>query len=367
MAGKIDTIIFDKTGTLTNGKLVVTDVIPVEDSSPSAQNDILQFAASLEKQSEHPLAEAIYNYAKEEGIKFEEVKDFKAIPGKGVSGKMGKIRVDLGNREMMKGNGITIGKETELEMEKLENQGKTVMMIAVDKKLAGLIAVADTIKETTREAIERLERKGIDLYMITGDNQRTAKAIASQVGIEADHVFAEVLPEGKSEIIKNLKLKIKNSHRRWVAMVGDGINDAPALAQADLGIAMGSGTDVALETGGIVIMKNDLRDVNHAIQLAKETMGKIKQNMFFALFYNVMGIPIAARVFSGVGIILRPELAGLAMALSSISVVSNSLLLRNYRHGKVNYLSAVAPAAMILIFSLLFFQFARLSSTTIRK
>jgi Cu+-exporting ATPase len=223
-------------------------------------------------------------------------------------------------------------------------------------QILGLIAVADTIKETTREAIDKLKALGIDLYMITGDNQRTASAIAQQIGIT--NVLAEVLPEDKANEAKKLQDLGKK-----VAMVGDGINDAPALAQANLGIAMGSGTDVAMETGGIVIIKNDLRDVVNAIQLAKETMTKIKQNMFFALFYNVMGIPIAARVLAGIGLVLKPELAGLAMALSSISVVSNSLLLKNYRPGKTNYASIFAPAVMILVFSLLFLQFARFSAT----
>ena len=219
-----------------------------------------------------------------------------------------------------------------------------------------MIAVADTVKETSKEAVASLKKRGIEIYMITGDNRRTAEAIAREVGI--DHVLAEVLPEDKASEVK----KIQENGKK-VAMVGDGINDAPALAQADIGIAMGSGTDVAMEAGGIVIMKNDLRDVVTAFDLSKETMGKIKQNMFFALFYNVIGIPIAARVFMSIGLVLKPELAGLAMAFSSISVVSNSLLLRYFRPGKRNYISMIAPIAMMLFFTFFFIEFGRISSS----
>ncbi len=332
-ACKIDVIIFDKTGTLTKGKPEVTDVV----------GDVLQIAASLEKLSEHPLAEAIVNKAKEENLALSAVEGFKAIPGKGVEGIIGKTKYFFGRPEQT------------IEVEQLQSQGKTVMELTTDKKSLGLIAVADTVKETSKEAIEKLHKMGIITFMITGDNKRTAQAIASQVGIS--NILAEVLPEDKANEVKKLQDLGKK-----VAMVGDGINDAPALAQADLGIAMGSGTDVAMETGGIVIIKNDLRDVVNAIDLSKETMGKIKQNMFFALFYNVIGIPVAARVFMFAGLVLKPELAGLAMALSSISVVGNSLLLRNYVPGRKNYLSIVAPYAMIIAFTLLFIQFARFSS-----
>ena len=216
------------------------------------------------------------------------------------------------------------------------------------------MAVADTIKDTTIEALRSLEKKGLAIYMITGDNTRTAEAIGKMLGIR--NILAEVLPDGKALEVK--KLQDAGLH---VAMVGDGINDAPALAQADLGIAMGSGTDVAMESGGIVIIKSDLRDVITAIDLSRETVSKIKQNMFFALFYNVIGIPIAARLFTKYGLVLRPELAGLAMAMSSISVVGNSLLLKYFRPGKRNYLSIVAPLIMTLVFLFLFFQFGKMS------
>ena len=351
-ACKIDTIIFDKTGTLTKGKPEVTDV---EDFGEMEEDEVLRIAASLEKQSEHSLAEAIYKYAEEEGIIFAEVKDFKAIPGHGVQGKIDKDIYYFGNRKLIiEVVGLPVDK-IERKIVRLEEQGKTAMILATKKEILGAIGVADTVKETSKEAVEALIKRDIDVWMITGDNQRTAKAIAAQVGIT--NVLAEVLPEDKANEVK----KLQNVGKR-VAMVGDGINDAPALAQAELGIAMGSGTDVAMETGGIVIIKNDLRDVVNAIDLSKDTMGKIKQNMFFALFYNVIGIPIAARVFMFAGLVLKPELAGLAMALSSISVVGNSLLLRKYQPGKKNYLSIIAPYIMILAFTIIFIEFAKFSS-----
>lgn len=345
-ACKIKTIIFDKTGTLTIGKPTVTDV----DS-----DEVLQISASLEKQSEHPLAEAIYSYANEENIKLLAVESFRAIPGHGVTGKINGLEYFLGNRKLMSDTLNLDVSSIERKLIRLEDQGKTAMILATKEKILGTVAVADKVKETSKEAVERLMKMGIDVWMITGDNGRTAKAIAQQVGIT--NILSEVLPQDKANEVKKLQGMGKK-----VAMVGDGINDAPALAQADLGIAMGSGTDVAMESGGIVIIKNDLRDVVNAIDLSKETMQKIKQNMFFALFYNVAGIPIAARVFSFAGLILKPELAGLAMALSSISVVSNSLLLRGYKPGHKNYVSIMAPFAMTIGFAWLFFEFARFSS-----
>lgn len=352
---KVKAVVFDKTGTLTKGKPEVTDVIS---AGLSDEDEIITLAASLEKLSEHPLAEAIVKYAEEETIPFDEVKDFQAIPGHGVEGVIGKNKYYLGNRKLIMdvvGLPESAMEKIERKIRKLEDNGKTVMILSSSKEVLGLVAVADTIKETTIEAVRALEARHIEVYMITGDNRRTAEAIARQAGIK--NVLAEVLPEDKANEVKKLQASgIK------VAMVGDGINDAPALAQADLGIAMGSGTDVAMETGGIVIIRNDLRDVLTAIQLSKETMNKIKQNMFFALFYNVVGIPIAARVFITFGLVLRPELAGLAMAFSSISVVSNSLLLKGFRPGKKNWISAIAPVLMTGGFTAVFFLFAKLST-----
>lgn len=351
-ANGIGVIVFDKTGTLTHGKPVVTDIVTV---SQWDEDEILRVAASLERASEHPLAEAIYGYADEEGIDLIEVEHFSAIPGHGVEGSIERQKHFIGNRKLVTETlGLTLGR-SERKIVKLEEQGKTVMILATSEEVLGFIAVADTVKETSKEAVDRLRARGIEVYMITGDNARTANAIAKQVGIT--NVLAEVLPQDKAAEVKKLQ-----EQGRKVAMVGDGINDAPALAQADLGIAMGSGTDVAMETGGIVIIRDDLRDAVTAIELSRETMAKIRQNLFFALFYNVIGIPIAARVFAGIGLVLQPELAGLAMALSSVSVVMNSLLLRFFRPRRRNYLSILAPAVMVIAFTALFVEFARFSS-----
>ncbi len=352
-ANKIKAIVFDKTGTITKGKPALTDI---ESFRELDEDDLLSIAASLEKQSEHPLAEAIYKAAEDEKIFMEEVTNFKAIPGHGVQGDIQGTTYYFGNRKLMTDIVELPVERIHRKMSRLEEQGKTVMILASKEAILGVIGVADTVKETSKEAIEKLHKMGITTYMITGDNERTARAIAQQVGIT--NIFAEVLPEDKAKHVKALQDQGKK-----VAMVGDGINDAPALAQADLGIAMGSGTDVAMETGGIVIIKNDLRDVVNAITLSKETMSKIKQNMFFALFYNIIGIPVAARIFAFAGLVLKPELAGLAMALSSISVVANSLLLRGYKPGRRNYASLIAPFVMAIIFTAIFIEFARFSSS----
>jgi len=316
-AQKIRYVVFDKTGTITKGTPELTDILPV--ASNKADN-ILKICASIEKASEHPLADAIVKKAKDKHIVLQKATAFKAIPGHGISAKIGANTYLFGNKKLMATGKVNIN-TIQKNLAELESRGKTVMMLAEGKKIIGIIAVADTIKETSKEAVARLKDMHLDVYMITGDNERTAKAIAAQAGI--DNVFAEVLPQDKAMYVKNLQKKGK------VAMVGDGINDAPALAQADIGIAMGSGTDVAMETGNIVLMRNNLSDVPKAIMLSRRTMSKIKQNMFWALFYNVLGIPIAAGVlYPWTGWLLSPIIAGGAMALSSVSVVSNSLTLK---------------------------------------
>lgn len=319
-AHKLTTIVFDKTGTLTEGKPIVTDILVVGNLD---KKEILKYAAISEKKSEHPLADAIINKAKEEKIKIPDAKFFEAIPGYGIIAKYDKNEILFGNRNLMKKHKIKI--ETfEEEISNLENEGKTVMILALNKKIVGLIAVADTLKEFSKEAVQKLHKMGKEVIMITGDNKRTANAIARQLGI--NYVLAEVLPEDKEKEIIKLQKKGK-----IVAMVGDGINDAPALAKADIGIAIGAGTDVALETGQIVLVKNDLRDVVTAIDLSNYTVKKIKQNLFWAFFYNSIGIPVAAGLlYPFTSFLLNPIIAGIAMAFSSVSVVSNSLLMRRY-------------------------------------
>lgn len=316
-AYKIKAIVFDKTGTLTHGKPVVTDIVLADGHDTDR---VFMLAAALERGSEHPLADAIIAHAKERAMRLPQVEGFAAIPGHGVEGIVEGTRVAFGNRRLMAREGIDIARFEE-RIAALEGEGKTVMLVGVNQaKLAGIIAVADTLKDNSREAVERLGAMGVEVYMITGDNRRTAEAIAQAAGINADHVLAEVLPEHKAEEVAKLQAR-----GLTVAMVGDGINDTPALAQADVGIAMGAGTDIAMETGGIVLIKNDLRDVVTAIQLSRATIRKIHQNFFWALGYNTLGIPIAA-----LGL-LKPELAGAAMALSSVSVVTSSLMLRRFK------------------------------------
>jgi len=320
VAQKIDTIVFDKTGTLTKGEPQVTDIVTVSEFS---QDEILIFAAVAEKNSEHPLGEAIVAHAKEKQIKIDTPDEFNSITGKGIEVRYKDMWIDFGNRKLMEEKNVDY--ESALKkLEELETEGKTAMLIAVDKKLAGVIAVADTVKEHSAKAIETLNKHGIETIMITGDNRRTAEAIAKQVGIK--RVLAEVLPQDKANSVKKLQEEGKKA-----AMVGDGINDAPALTQADLGIAIGSGTDVAIESGDIVLIKEDLRDVVVAMELSKYTMRKIKQNLFWAFFYNSLGIPLAAgALYPFTGFLLSPIIAGAAMAFSSVSVVSNSLLMKRW-------------------------------------
>jgi len=316
-AHKLKYVIFDKTGTITKGIPELTNIVPL---SSLSKERLLSISASIEQSSEHPLAEAVMRKAKENKAKFPKVSNFKAIPGHGTQGKVNNKLYYLGSPRLMNKQNIPIAKFIS-QITELESQGKTVMVLSDNKKPLALLGVADTIRESAVTAVEKLEKMGIEVYMITGDNARTAKAIAKQAGIK--NVFAEVLPQDKAEYVKKLQKQGKT------AMIGDGINDAPAIAQADIGIAMGSGTDVAMETGNIVLMRNDPLDVPKAIRLSKLTMAKIKQNMFWALFYNILGIPIAAGVlYSSTGWLLSPVLAGGAMALSSVSVVTNSILLR---------------------------------------
>ena len=333
-AHKIKTIIFDKTGTLTKGEPEMTDIIPMKVTdmkvfAPRMRlgDMLLLIAASLEKASEHSLAQAILESAHGHGIdqsRLKEVKSFHAIHGLGIEGKIEGQSIILGNRKLMDREKVDISNSLE-DIEKFENEGKTVMILAMNKKLVGFIAVADTIKESAKAGIKALQDKGIEVVMITGDNQRTAQAIASKLGIKK--VLAEVLPDQKEEEIRKLQ-----KEGRVVAMVGDGINDAPALAAADIGIAMGSGTDVAIEAGDITLINKDLKSVSSAIELSRKTMRTIKLNLFWAFGYNVILIPVAMGILYPIwGILLNPIFASVAMATSSISVVTNSLLLKRVK------------------------------------
>lgn len=317
---KVDTIVFDKTGTITEGKPVVTDII----SKEMNKEELLSIAASAEKGSEHPLGEAIIKFAEEKNIRLKEIKNFNAIPGQGIKVIIDEDVILLGNLKLMQKNSIEIGVLQE-ESDKLAEEGKTPMYIAINDSLEGIIAVADIVKSSSVEAIKSLHNMGIKVAMITGDNKKTADAIAKQVGI--DIVLSEVLPEDKSNEIKKFQEKNKK-----VAMVGDGINDAPALAQADIGIAIGSGTDVAMESADIVLIKSDLMDVITAIKLSKATIRNIKQNLGWAFGYNILGIPVAMgvlHIFGGP--LLNPMIAAAAMSLSSVSVITNALRLKRFK------------------------------------
>ncbi len=319
-AHKVDTVILDKTGTITEGKHRVTDIVT---SGVISGDELLQLSASAEVGSEHPLGEAIVNSAMERNMELIKADGFEAIPGHGIEVVIQDKKILLGNKKLMDDRNIEIPLQDEAD--RLAGEGKTPMFVAVDGKLAGIIAVADVIKASSRKAIEALHRMNIEVVMLTGDNRRTAEAIARQVGI--DRVLAEVLPQDKADQVKKLQ-----AEGRMVAMVGDGINDAPALVQADVGIAIGSGTDVAMESADIVLMRSDLMDVSAAIQLSKATIRNIKQNLFWAFAYNSAGIPVAAgllHLFGGP--LLNPMIAAGAMAFSSVSVVSNALRLRMFK------------------------------------
>lgn len=321
-AHKIKTVVLDKTGTITKGKPVLTDLKVYNNFD---ENEILQLAASAENNSEHPLAEAIVNGAKERNVEFKQYDKFRAMPGYGIRATIDEKEIQIGNRKLMASRKIST-EDAEKDYEILSNEGKTPMFISVNNELAGLIAVADVVKETSKGAIERMHKLGLKVIMLTGDNEKTAKYIAKEVGI--DSVIAEILPFQKSEEVKKLQ-----EAGEFVAMVGDGINDSPALAQANVGIAIGSGTDVAIESADIVLIKNDLNDVAGAIALSKATITNIKENLFWAFFYNVIGIPFAAGIFYAFfnGPKLDPMIAAFAMSLSSVSVLMNALRLKFFK------------------------------------
>jgi len=310
-------LVVDKTGTLTEGKphLAALVAVPGQD-----ENEILRLAASLERGSEHPLAAAIVEGAEEKGIQLADARDFRSITGKGVVGAVDGKEVALGNRRLLEELGVG-ARELAAHSEELRRDGQTVMFVVVDRSVAGLIGVADPVKPSTTEAIRMLHDDGVKIVMLTGDNRTTAEAVAKKLGI--DEIQAEVLPEQKSEVVKRLQ-----SEGHIVAMAGDGVNDAPALAQAHVGIAMGTGTDVAMESAGVTLVKGDLRGIVKARRLSRGTMRNIRQNLFFAFIYNVLGIPIAAgALYPFFGILLNPVIASVAMTFSSVSVISNALRL----------------------------------------
>jgi Cu+-exporting ATPase len=321
MAHKLNAIVLDKTGTITKGEPSVTDIVEADGYQEA---EILRLAASAEKGSEHALGEAIVNQAQRTGLELEPSTDFNAIPGHGIEATIGGKQVLLGNIKLMKDRGFPL-KDMDKKATDLSSEGKTPMFVAVDGEIGGIIAVADTLKENSKAALAALRNLGLEVIMLTGDNQRTAEAIARQVGV--DRVLAEVLPDQKAEQVKTLQAEGKK-----VGMVGDGINDAPALVQADVGIAIGTGTDVAMESADITLISGDLSGVVTAIGLSKATVRNIKQNLFWAFAYNTILIPVAAGVlFPFFGILLNPIFAAAAMGLSSVTVVTNALRLRRFR------------------------------------
>lgn len=318
---QLTTIVFDKTGTLTKGKMAVTDITTGQGIS---RKEILALAASVERNSEHPLGEAIVRQAREEDLPLSEIENFQALSGQGVKAQWNGLVILIGNQRLMESQGLDPQPFLESALAVAE-QGKTLMFVARDRKIIGFLALADTLKEHSQEAVKELKEMGLEVIMLTGDNQQTAQAIARQ--LQLDRVLAEVLPQNKTEEIKKLQAEGKK-----VAMVGDGINDAPALAQAEVGIAIGTGTDVAMEASDITLIRDDLRSILTAIKLSKKTIQTIRQNLFWAFFYNVLGIPIAAGIlYPFWGILLNPILASAAMAFSSVSVISNSLRLRRFK------------------------------------
>jgi Cu+-exporting ATPase len=331
---KIDTVVLDKTGTITEGRPQVTDVLlaahesgdPTVQPTTDAENYLLRVTAALEHASEHPLAEAVVRYAEERGLSLPQAAEFESLTGLGVVGKVDGETTLIGNTALMERYGIATD-SLQAAAGSLAREGKTTLWVGISSKLAGLIAVADTIKPSSITAIRQMHAEGLRVVMLTGDNKRVADAIANEAGV--DEVIADVLPAGKVDAIKRLQ-----EERRVVAMVGDGINDAPALAQADVGLTMASGTDIAMEAGDVTLMRSDLTGVAAAIALSRGTMRVMRQNLFWAFIYNVIGIPLAAGALYPVcGLLLSPVLASAAMALSSFSVVTNSLRLRGLKLG----------------------------------
>lgn len=313
----LDTVVFDKTGTLTEGRPALTDLIA---AGGMVEQELLRLAASADLPSQHPLAEAIVRAARDQGLTLNQPEEFDSVPGHGVAAKVNGQRVLIGNKKLMEREKVAV-EALEERAARLSADGKTAMFVAVDGRAAGVVAVADTVHESAKRAVRLLHALGIETVMLTGDNRRTAEAVARQIGI--DTVIAEVLPEDKAAKIRELQ-----AQGRKVAMVGDGVNDAPALAQADVGIAIGAGTDVAVESAEVVLVKNDPADVAKAIQLARKVRGKIKQNLFWASIYNLLAIPIAAGVlYNSYDILLRPEWAALLMSASTVIVTLNALLL----------------------------------------
>jgi len=324
IAHKTNAVVLDKTGTITKGEPEVTQILSF---SKRKEDAVLKIAASIEKNSQHPLAQAIVEEAQKRKIKLSSVSNFKDIPGRGIEGKIGGKKTFVGTIKLLNENGVTVNDSYVQKIMKLEEKGNTVILISEGAILVGAIAVADTIKETSKEAVNALKDSGVEVYMITGDNERTAKAIGSEVGIDEKHIFAHTLPEHKAERVKELQ-----EDKKIVVMVGDGINDAPALTQADIGIAIGAGTDVAIESADIVLMRSDLMDVPIALKLSKATMRNIKQNLFFSFGYNSLGIPIAAGIlYPFFGWLLSPMIAAGAMSMSSLSVLLNALRLKRVK------------------------------------
>jgi Cu+-exporting ATPase len=318
---KVDTIVVDKTGTLTEGRPRLTEWLP---ANPFSENELLRFAASVEQNSEHPLAQAVVEAARERGIEWSEVGEFDSVTGSGVIGTVDGQRVLVGTADFLREHGVAADQSLADRAAELQGQGRTVVFVAIDESFAGLLAVADPIRPSTPEAIESLRRLGLEIVMLTGDNEQTARAVAEELGI--DRVEAGLKPGDKQQRVAALR-----ASGHVVAMAGDGINDAPALAAADVGIAMGTGTDVAIQSAGVTLIHGDLRGVLRAIQLSRKTMRNIRQNLFFAFIYNMLGVPVAAGVLVplfGTAALLNPMIAATAMSFSSVSVIANALRLR---------------------------------------